>query len=527
MEEDDPLRCDKKNFPDKEEDHSKPPELKTTQYVAKANAEYAAATTMAERKELVQVTGCKGVCPLSKLPLHERILNTPVDPMHLIKNVVSHIVNLIGGNEDSTKVRQEEKQLSRFKSSWLPANFEGNVLPSASFSLSTDDITLANERANRILVPYGFDWRPRDIFGKTAKGMKSHEWKQVATNGILKYCLRGMLGLHQRKTLFEFLDVIKCICAECIDITSISRLEERVHRVLALLERDFPVSLQVIVFHLMHHLPKFLERFGPVYMFWMYSYERFNSWVIRRVLNRRFPESTVVETYRLTEWANFMELSGQLHAGTLPGDNGVSDYPITSDNKHFVLSEDIMETLRSHYMSEIPQLRELMKRYSKERERATVKHQLKQFPSVAEWMPDHGPPLSDDQKRMCSGPSNDAVKLRQYTYRDCHKRSITISSTESDSDHSYCCSSYVALLSDTTPSLIGRIVTLFQHTFLSTATFAYMSWFDGPYRDQQSDLVYVFGNAQTQSVVPVTSLSKPLVVAYDDEEIDKIWILNL
>lgn len=48
----------------------------------------------------------------------------------------------------------------------------------------------------------------------------------------------------------------------------------------------------------------------------MYPYERFNSWVMRRVLSRRFSESVVIETYRLSEWANFMEISGQLPEGT-------------------------------------------------------------------------------------------------------------------------------------------------------------------------------------------------------------------
>lgn len=154
--------------------------------------------------------------------------------------------------------------------------------------------------------------------------------------------------------MFEFLDVIQSICAECIDMTSIGILEK-----LALLERDFPLSLQVIEFHLMHHLPKFLERFGPVNMFWMYPYERFNSWIIRRVMNRRFPESTVVETYRLTEWASFMELSGELSKGTITGAITDSDCPVVSESKHFVLPEDIMESLQSHYESVMPQLKEL------------------------------------------------------------------------------------------------------------------------------------------------------------------------
>lgn len=179
LQEDDTLRLDEHNLPDRKKDLSISPELKTTQYVAKANAEYSAAVTNVERKRLAQVTGCKGLSPLRKLPLHERILNTPVDPMHLIKNVVSHIVNLIAGHEDSRKVRAEEKHLKRFPMSWVPDDFQGNALPSAPFSLSKDDITLVDERAKRVIVPHGFDWHPREIFGK-ASGMKSHEWKQLA-----------------------------------------------------------------------------------------------------------------------------------------------------------------------------------------------------------------------------------------------------------------------------------------------------------------------------------------------------------
>ena len=49
----------------------------------------------------------------------------------------------------------------------------------------------------------------------------------------------------------------------------------------------------------------------------MYPYECFNSWINWRVLNRRFPESTVIETYRLHEFAYFLRILEQLPAGAL------------------------------------------------------------------------------------------------------------------------------------------------------------------------------------------------------------------
>jgi len=115
---------------------------------------------------------------------------------------------------------------------------------------------LADEYAMSICVPSGFHWRPQAIFGKATR-MKSREWKQVATNGILKFCRCDMLCRSQRSTLFELLDVIADLCAEKIDCRHIGDLEARVRKALVLTEQDFLLSMQVIVFHLLHHLPLF------------------------------------------------------------------------------------------------------------------------------------------------------------------------------------------------------------------------------------------------------------------------------
>ena len=46
--------------------------------------------------------------------------------------------------------------------------------------------------------------------------------------------------------------------------------------------------------HLLHHIVPGIKQFGPVYGTWMYSFERFNSWICRRALNRALPEATVM-----------------------------------------------------------------------------------------------------------------------------------------------------------------------------------------------------------------------------------------
>ena len=172
-------------------------------------------------------------------------------------------------------------------------------------------------------------------------------------SGILKYCIRSQLGTFQRKTLFELCDLLSELLAEKLDSSYLDTLEYRVHRVLALLERDIPVSLHVIVFHLLHHLPNFLSRFGPAYGFWMDSLERFNSWISRRVHNRRYPESRVIETYRLFELTSFLS-----HANLIP-------HGSTSDIDDILEENESKDVTSNESQSHVTTLSELSTRASK------------------------------------------------------------------------------------------------------------------------------------------------------------------
>ena len=109
---------------------------------------------------------------------------------------------------------------------------------------------MADERAKSVLVPFAFGWRPQPLFSKPS-AMKAHDWKQVAIKGVLKFCLRGMLGSKQRKTLFTLMDALSELFREEVDVSAVDSIEHGVHQALALFERNFPVSLQVIVFHLL------------------------------------------------------------------------------------------------------------------------------------------------------------------------------------------------------------------------------------------------------------------------------------
>ena len=61
----------------------------------------------------------------------------------------------------------------------------------------------------------------------------------------MKYCLKGLLGNKQRQTFFKILDVLALLCQDSITADNLPFLDMEVNLVLALIERDFPISVQV------------------------------------------------------------------------------------------------------------------------------------------------------------------------------------------------------------------------------------------------------------------------------------------
>ncbi len=318
--------------------------------------------------------------------------------------------------------------------------------------------------------------------------------------------------------------VLAHVCAEELRVAEMDSLEQRVHRVLALLERDFPVSLHVITFHLLHHLPLFLKRFGPVYGYWMYPLERFNSWISRRVMNRRFPEATVIETYRLYEFAHFLQISGQLpqKALTIPSDPDTDHSGMCSSGRpHFTtLTTAELGKLDQHYLQTVPQYRVLIDKYSEAKHRARLQHKVQGFPNIKDWRPTGGPLLSQEEIEMCAGPLNEVTKYDSISLESDYGRIVRFTGEETDRLYSKTCSSYVSTKRPDYSIVFGRIIFLFTHSFNgSTTTLAYVNWFKKYTLDRQSGLPFISLNSCSKvcGISLVEKLSKPLVTAVDKD----------
>jgi len=119
-------------------------------------------------------------------------------------------------------------------------------------------------------------------------------------SNIFKYSILGLLPECQETTLFRFLDALGMLLREEQSVSNLDSLELELCEAMALMERDFPCVIQDISFHLLHHIVEGIQVTGPVQGMWMFPFERFNSWIARRVTSRRYPEATVMETYRVS-----------------------------------------------------------------------------------------------------------------------------------------------------------------------------------------------------------------------------------
>jgi len=60
-------------------------------------------------------------------------------------------------------------------------------------------------------------------------------------------------------------------------------------------------QFQVLVMHLLHHVPFYIRKYGPVRAYWMFKFERFNSFLNRIMTQERHREANLIEAYKVSD----------------------------------------------------------------------------------------------------------------------------------------------------------------------------------------------------------------------------------
>ncbi|CAG2226719.1 unnamed protein product [Mytilus edulis] len=310
------------------------------------------------------------------------------------------------------------------------------------------------------------------------------------TKNIAAWCIRGLLAKPQEETLFNLFEVIKRLTQPSYTTEQLQGLIEDTSTAVVLLERDFPLTLQNITTHLLHHIPEGYEDYGPLYDRWLYPLERANSWVTRQILQHGHEESTVMQTYRIYDWSSHNILSGEIINYSRQTSlcrlaekvNSIHHQDIsTASTKRFILQSEDLSILKDNYNNIYDQ-----------------NYELFDIDPVVTY-------LKFSQRQ-------DAELKRQIFF------STTEHQTTASRSHDYCVS-----VSHRTNRRFGTISKIFKHNHLDKATmWVKLEMFPIP---EQSGLFLVTDDRKIDThIFSFDKISNPVVFASED---NKIWFLNV
>ncbi|XP_019156907.1 PREDICTED: uncharacterized protein LOC109153494 [Ipomoea nil] len=265
-----------------------------------------------------------------------------LDVMHIEKNVcdiiIGTLLNIQGKTKDGIKARKDMVVMG-IREKLAPQEMGKRAyLPPACHTLSKKEKTSFCACLNGVKVPSGYSSNIKKLVSmKDLKlvGMKSHDCHVL---------MQQMLHIAIR-------DFYPNMLGKVVDADVLDALQAEVVVTLCQLEMYFPPSFFDIMVHLIVHLVREIKMTGPVFMRYMYPFERYMGILKGYLRNRYRPEGSIIEGYGSEEAVEFctdylanVESIGNpkpIHEGRLSGKG-------TIGFKHFVPPTNLRD--KAHHL---------------------------------------------------------------------------------------------------------------------------------------------------------------------------------
>ncbi|XP_078150750.1 uncharacterized protein LOC144546092 [Carex rostrata] len=239
-----------------------------------------------------------------------------LDVMHVVKNVcdslVGTLLNIPGKTKDGINARKD-MQFLNIRSDLQPTQKEREngktctYLKPAMHTLSKAEKKSLLECLHGVKVPSGYSSNFKNLVSLEdlkLTGMKSHDCHVLMTQ-LLPVAIRGILPKCVRQTITKLCFFFNAICCKVNDPDTLDALQNEVVVTLCHLEMYFPPSFFDIMVHLTVHLIREIKMCGPVFLRYMYPFERYMGLLKAYVRNRYRPEGSIVRAYAAEEVIEF------------------------------------------------------------------------------------------------------------------------------------------------------------------------------------------------------------------------------
>ncbi|KAM6565737.1 hypothetical protein CsatA_024865 [Cannabis sativa] len=237
-----------------------------------------------------------------------------IDVMHVEKNVCDSLLGTILDNEkskDTTNARHDLKKLGIREWMWIYEDDNGKLMkPHAPYVLKADEKLKFCQFIKDVKFPGGFCSNLKKKVNNDLSnvlGLKSHDC-HVIIQRLLAIGVRKFLPKDVSTTIAELCNFFRQVCSRTINFKDMEEAQKDLILILCKLELIFPPAFFDIMIHLVLHLPEEAILGGPVFMRWMYPFERYMKKLKNYVGNKARPEGSIAESYVADEALTFCSM---------------------------------------------------------------------------------------------------------------------------------------------------------------------------------------------------------------------------
>ncbi|XP_076905656.1 uncharacterized protein LOC143561454 [Bidens hawaiensis] len=212
-----------------------------------------------------------------------------------------------GKTKDGEKVRKDMVLLYK-RTNLAPQQIGDRVLlPLACYITTLEERRQFCQCLHDIKVPSTYSSNIKRLVSlkdRKLLGMKSHDCHVLMTH-MIPIAIRGLLPDDVRNTITKLCLFFNNIHSKVIDVEQLDKWEKDIYVTLCELEMYFPPSFFDIMVHLIAHIVQEIKACGPVYLRYMYPFERYMGVLKGHVRNRNRPEGSIIEGYTSEEVIEF------------------------------------------------------------------------------------------------------------------------------------------------------------------------------------------------------------------------------